>query len=170
MIFGFVLLTAAGCGSSFSNPLSTSAPDNPSSAVRIKGTGFQLSRDQNLLRLAVPFEFSAREKTIYLRPCGSRSSWQLERWVDGQWQYAYSSDCPLIALPPIAVTAEVYSDVAEAVVESNVKDVGTNRRLVPGQYRLVVFAFWRMGSESTLWQLSDSLPLEQRASSPFVVH
>ena len=158
-------VAGSGCSGGFSSPRSDSAPDNPSSAVHIPGGSVRIEHVSNLVTVKISFSFAPQHDTVYLGRCGFDANTRLERWVDGHWQFAYSGTCPAIAMQQIVVARDTFADTAIAVESSSANP----KSLVPGQYRLVVAAFWHMADANHLWALSDTLALELKASAPFTI-
>ncbi|MFL5613025.1 MAG: hypothetical protein ACJ796_05125 [Gemmatimonadaceae bacterium] len=169
-IIGLTALCIVGCtrcGSNRGARNSNFPPDNPASYVRVEGPQ-RLELVSGFARVHVPFAFLSPGETVYLERCSGSAAWQLERWTDHQWQYAFSPDCYDVATPAIVITGATYSDTAVAILQAHAPDP-LKRSLTAGVYRLVLFAFSHMGDESTLWTLGDTLALERRASSPFEI-
>lgn len=152
-----------------------------SSPLQIDSARYVPKRTPEGIQLRFVVTYTNRsDRVLFVEGCGQRPMWILDRAMANGWRRTLSPPCPLVSGPPLVVLApgesRVDTIVQPASPATQQKSHAEPRLIGPvvGRYRLVYYvhtAGWGIGDQTgrTDPNKETLLPIEQRASKPFVL-
>jgi hypothetical protein len=157
---GAPALTSSHGGEGDSVPIRTSE-----AVYRVAGAGPEW-------QLGVVARYTNRGSVpVYMEHAGAKPpAFHVERLEAGVWRPAGSPVKVLVASPPTRLSpGDTRTDTLTLIVRNGPGNPGFTIEGIPGTFRLVYELYRTSTPEGVVSSLSDSLPIEERASNPFQI-